>query len=306
MIVKIKEGRNNEVYLLKEKKRKFIFKKYKSIYETKYTRFSTEKIFIEFLKKKKIRNIPKIIFSNKKEKIIHFNFIKGSKIKKAQKKHLNKCLVFLKKINHKTSYKKFKFQNASDACLSIESHIQTCESRLSKLIVKYRNYSSLNDKKIFKFLKNSIIPEFKKVKLRINNLFSKYQIVKKLDKEEMILSPSDFGFHNIILTNKELFFIDFEYAGWDDPNKLISDFFLNPDYSISKKNKKYFLSNFDKVFKKTLSNSHKFRLILKIHFLKWVCVIINQINSTTLKRHNEIHYFKKAVKYFETNKNILK
>ena len=48
----------------------------------------------------------------------------------------------------------------------------------------------------------------------------------------MILSPSDFGFHNILSHHNNLYYIDFEYAGWDDPYKLIADFILNPDYKI--------------------------------------------------------------------------
>ena len=50
-----------------------------------------------------------------------------------------------------------------------------------------------------------------------------------LDPAERCLSPSDFGFHNAILANDgRLRFIDFEYAGWDDPSKLICDFFCQP------------------------------------------------------------------------------
>src|SRR6185503_11886129 len=40
------------------------------------------------------------------------------------------------------------------------------------------------------------------------------------------LSPSDFGYHNAVLADDETVrFFDFEYAGWDDPAKLVCDFF---------------------------------------------------------------------------------
>ena len=305
MIRKIREGRNNEVFLFKEKKQKFIIKKYKSYYETKYDRFFSEKIFLEYLNKKKIKNIPKIIYLNKKKKIIHFTYIKGKQIKRAKKKHLNICLNFLKKINYKTTYKNFKFQKASDACLSIQDHIKTCESRIKKLIIKYNHNSSINDKKILKFLRNQIIPEFKIIKSKINYSFTKSQIMKRLNKNELILSPSDFGFHNIILKNSELYFIDFEYAGWDDPSKLICDFFLNPDYLISKADKKYFLNKFIHIFRRKLLNVDNLRLILKFHFLKWVCVILNQLDIEISKKNANLAYFKKAVDYFNKNKKIL-
>ena len=43
------------------------------------------------------------------------------------------------------------------------------------------------------------------------------------------MSPSDFGFHNALATpGGRLVFIDFEYAGWDDPAKLANDFFCQP------------------------------------------------------------------------------
>ena len=38
------------------------------------------------------------------------------------------------------------------------------------------------------------------------------------------LSPSDFGLHNALRgQDGQLRFVDFEYFGWDDPVKLVSD-----------------------------------------------------------------------------------
>jgi len=46
--------------------------------------------------------------------------------------------------------------------------------------------------------------------------------------EKMILSPSDFGFHNAMATRRGVVFYDFEFAGWDDPAKTVCDFVLQP------------------------------------------------------------------------------
>lgn len=51
----------------------------------------------------------------------------------------------------------------------------------------------------------------------------------KIPQSSLILSPSDFGPHNSIVTKQagatreRLVFLDFEYTGWDDPAKLICD-----------------------------------------------------------------------------------
>ena len=39
---------------------------------------------------------------------------------------------------------------------------------------------------------------------------------------------------------KKLFFFDFEYAGMDDPAKLISDFICQPDYRLNKNQSFFF------------------------------------------------------------------
>ena len=75
------------------------------------------------------------------------------KIKRPNKNHLNECLKFLKKINHKTTHKNFQFQKASDACLSVQDHINACEKRINKLRNKYNFKKNNESKKIYKFLK---------------------------------------------------------------------------------------------------------------------------------------------------------
>ncbi len=305
MKFKIQEGRNNKVFLFNKKNKKIIVKKYKKNFLTKYNRFDTERFFLEFLKRKKIYNVPKIICFDQNEMTNYLTFIDGKQIKKVKKKHLISCLKFLKKINFKTTHINFNFQDASDACFSIDDHINTCKIRITKLIKKFKNTNTIKNKKTLFFLENQIIPSFQKINREANSRFSKTVIRKKLDKNNMILSPSDFGFHNIILKKNNLFFIDFEYAGWDDPLKLICDFFLNPDYSISKSDKKYFLDSFSHLFKRKFINIDNFRFVLKFHFLKWVCVILNQVDIEISKKNVNLSYFKKAVNYFNRNKKIL-
>jgi thiamine kinase-like enzyme len=65
--------------------------------------------------------------------------------------------------------------------------------------------------------------------------------LKKIDNKYLIVSPSDLGFHNILKYKKKLYFYDFEYAGLDDPIKLICDFFWHPGNNMSKKLKDRFL-----------------------------------------------------------------
>jgi len=47
------------------------------------------------------------------------------------------------------------------------------------------------------------------------------------------ISPSDFGFHNALMTDEsDLSFFDFEYAGWDDSVKMFYNLFCQPDIPV--------------------------------------------------------------------------
>jgi hypothetical protein len=49
--------------------------------------------------------------------------------------------------------------------------------------------------------------------------------------EALVITPSDFGLHNALVDdNGRVGFVDFEYAGWDDPLKTDIDFTLQPRY----------------------------------------------------------------------------
>jgi len=59
------------------------------------------------------------------------------------------------------------------------------------------------------------------------------EVTDQLPPENAQLSPGDFGFHNALRRGGTPVFIDFEYAGSDDPAKTAADFFLQPKVPIS-------------------------------------------------------------------------
>jgi len=54
-----------------------------------------------------------------------------------------------------------------------------------------------------------------------------------LSPDRQTLSPSDIGFHNALRRGDgSLAFLDFEFFGWDDPVKLVSDLLWHPGHSL--------------------------------------------------------------------------
>ena len=99
-----------------------------------------------------------------------------------------------------------------------------------------------------------------------------------LERRGRIVSPSDFAFHNALVgPDGTLRFVDFEYAGWDDPAKLVADFFCQVRLPVSVSLLPVFLDGL------ALTNQAVGRLkvtlpaLLTAYRVKWVCIVLNPV-----------------------------
>jgi hypothetical protein len=88
-------------------------------------------------------------------------------------------------------------------------------------------------------------------------------------REWLVLSPSDFGLHNALVTEDgRVSFVDFEYAGWDDPVKTECDFALQPRHIAGRPDR---LAALDGRFDRDGSRA---TVIRKILALKWRYIVL--------------------------------
>ena len=115
---------------------------------------------------------------------------------------------------------------ASEACFSIAAHLAKVRRRLGRL--NGIEAAAAVDRDAATFVRERVLGFWQRLETRILSEAGRLG----LDPDTQVtpamrcLSPSDFGFHNALREpSGRLRFIDFEYAGWDDPAKLVGDFF---------------------------------------------------------------------------------
>ncbi|MBR0954555.1 aminoglycoside phosphotransferase family protein [Bradyrhizobium canariense] len=117
-------------------------------------------------------------------------------------------------------------RNASASIFSPEAAIAQYEQRLDGLRRASDNHPDLRA-----FIEGSLVPS---TDVAIRQLRRRYAELRRdpaadLAPGHRALSPSDFGLHNALRAEDGcLRFIDFEYFGWDDPVKLVSDTAIHP------------------------------------------------------------------------------
>ncbi|MCK1550907.1 aminoglycoside phosphotransferase family protein [Bradyrhizobium sp. 177] len=117
-------------------------------------------------------------------------------------------------------------RNASASIFSPEAAITQYEQRLDALRRASDDHPDLRA-----FIEGSLVPS---TAVAIRQLRRRYAELGRdptadLAPTHRALSPSDFGLHNALRAEDgRLRFIDFEYFGWDDPVKLVSDTAIHP------------------------------------------------------------------------------
>jgi hypothetical protein len=166
--------------------------------------------------------------------------------------------------------------NGSESCFSIDEHLSRVHYRVHHLLSI--EASSPIDNEALGFVRKELLAQWKMTTDFVCRNLSDagVSIDEEINRHDRCVSPSDFGFHNAILHRDGfLRFVDFEYAGWDDPAKLVCDFFCQPAVPVP-------FCYFD-VFARTVAaglsdperHIRRMAILFPVYQIKWCCILLN-------------------------------
>ena len=263
-ITRIKGGANSEIYKFYYENKPYVLKLYLDDRLDGKSRLNAEKNAYIFFNSNHIDNVANLKKCNEEFGFTIIEYIEGRKIENIYPSDITKALEFISNLYH---YRNISLQNtipyAAQALLSTRALISEVEERRNTLIKE--------SKELENYLKNDFDLIFKEFK----NLLPKKEL--SVSRELMILSPSDFGFHNALRhINGDIFWLDFEYFGWDDPVKLTSDFLWHPGFNIPNDQEEIWLNKCKKLFIKSDKDYEKrFNYFHPIFGLRWALIVLN-------------------------------
>ncbi|MFC1559502.1 hypothetical protein ACFL4F_00175 [Candidatus Margulisiibacteriota bacterium] len=269
-------GANSEVFkLVTDKKNEYFAKRYYVKKQDGRNKLKTEYYGTLFIWGNGIHNIPEPVCYSENDKVAVYSYLHGRKIgsDEISSEDVKAAADFYEKLHLLVGAKGSDQQPiASEACFSMDAYLKCVEERVERL-KKVKNTGSCVSE-MHKFLGNELVPFLGVAREHILGKIK--DAARELKKDERTLSQSDVGFHNIIKSQKgELFFIDFEYYGWDDPAKLISDFYLSPDKQLPAKYRKEFFSKMSQVYGKEHVSLKRLPYVYLVLTVKWCLIMLN-------------------------------
>lgn len=160
----------------------------------------------------------------------------------------------------------------SEACFTIAAHRATVERRLARLAALSPG-TDLHAA-ASRLVRDEALPRFHAITTPADG-------DEPLPPERRCLSPSDFGFHNALVDgNGRAVFVDFEYAGWDDPAKLVGDFFHQPAVPVTMDHYPAVRDRIAALFPAPAATARRCDAVMPLYALKWVAILLNDFLPT--------------------------
>jgi hypothetical protein len=283
-IAPVRGGGNNQAHKIGCDKASYLLKTYFFHPDDPRDRLQHEFSFSSYAWNQGIQTIARPLADSPQTHQGLYAFIEGRKLTKNEIniEKVDECAQFFALLNENKHNDEAKaLPTASEAYFSVADHLKGIKKRIQRL--KNIHTHEKIDQQAEKFIKKALEPTAKR--LFDDILASKLEKNRILSLRERCLSPSDFGFHNALLDSQNhIRFIDFEYAGWDDPAKMVSDFFSQPAIPVPPEFSDHFI---EKILEKRHFDA---QIRLRIHYLlplyriKWCCIILNEFVRTDAER----------------------
>ena len=271
-------GANNRVFKIESGDENFLLKCYFSHPGQMRNRCKSDFDFSQFAWNCGIRTVSKPVGVSNEHHAALYEFITGRRIESGEITAgvLDQAADLFAAINrHRSAADALKIQFAAESCFSIREHLDCIERRINRL--RLMDPSQPLGDQAASFIREGLAPKWEQITARITQSDSGESLFYSLPPPMRCLSPSDFGFHNALREEDgRMRFFDFEYAGWDDPAKMLCDFFCQPDVPVPANCFDSFadraLQDFD--FRADLIQRAK--MLLPVYRIKWCCIMLNE------------------------------
>ena len=226
---------------------------------------------LSFLREQKEEHIPFPIAKDEKDFYALYEWIEGEKVTTITQADLNLTVAFIKRLKKYSALLEAKaLAPAADNALSVSGVIDQINGRLTRLD------KSSNDNVLKNFLNKQYIPFLKKLLQSTEEKKYRLNSEDKLADKFSILSPSDFGFHNSLKCGEKIFFLDFEYFGWDDPAAMLAHFLWHPAMNLTEEQKNFFKESLYEIFAEDFCFQTRFNCLFPLIGLSWTLILLNE------------------------------
>lgn len=278
-VVRLQGGINNRVYRCDTQVGQFVIKGYAPCAAGRRDRMQAEVAFLRYASQVAPDYVPQLLYTDVQRRCVVLEHIEGETYREGvppAARDESAAVEFFRKLNaDPEAAKQAGLPSAAEGFLRLTEHIANVRERIATMQTAHLPVAARAQAAA---LLCKIKTDLEAVAVQIDVRIKTGGLVDGIEPNERCVSPSDFGFHNAIRTPQGIKFIDFEFAGWDDPAKAVADFALQPRIPIHSPG-----SMFDALSQRfPTSLAARCAVLVPVLKLKWGCIMLSVLNPERL------------------------
>jgi hypothetical protein len=283
-------GANNRVFRVDAEGGPALLKAYFHHPDDPRDRLGAEFAFLSLAWRHGMRNLPRPLGADRGHRLGLYEFVPGPRLATGEvdAASIGQAIDFFSAANQPAvRADAARLAPASEACFSLAAHLETVTRRLQQL-TEIEPIHEL-DREALDLIRDEVLPIWRPLEIRVRDEAGRLGIgiEREIPAEARCVSPSDFGFHNAIRApDGRLRFIDFEYAGWDDPAQMVGDFFNQVAVAVPMEHYPRFARAIADLFPDRDRNLARFDMLLPVYAVKWIAIMLNEFRPEGRRRRN--------------------
>lgn len=266
-------GGNNRAFRVMAGGRPYFLKHYYRDEADPRDRFRAETSFLQYAQQHGIAATPRLLAADAATGSALMEFIPGERVTPdtLRAEDVDAAVAFFTALNRaRHSEEARALPTASEACFALADHVALVKRRLARL--DQMSDADAEDLDARELARGRLHAFWRALEARLAGASD-----EALPPATRALSPSDFGFHNALREGDgRLRFVDFEYAGWDDPAKTIADFFLQPAVPVPWNRYAGVTAAMARALDQGEPLLRRARLLHPLFGVKWCCILLNE------------------------------
>ncbi len=301
-------GRNNVVARVVLGDRSVLGKAYFAHADDRRDRLGTEFTALSFLWDRGVRCIPRPLAVDRGRGVGLYEFVAGRPVEPGTVSagdalQLGELLARMWELRADPDAQRL--DDASEASFSLRGYFELLDARLARLRAAPPSDEPGVD--VHTFVADEVAPAVLRVREYVEATATELGFGEELPPADRTLSPGDIGFHNALRRDDgSLVFVDFEYAGWDDPAHALAGVCLAPGIPLPRDRHLDVLSRLLARFDGASGLARRLRLVYPILALKWSLIMLNEFVPSDAERRAFARSASRPAAQIEKSRHLLR
>lgn len=279
---RLRGGINNRVFRCGDGNQHWVIKGYAPAQPGQRDRMQAEVDFLRFAAQAAPGFTPALIEADPERRCVVLEHLEGEVFPEGvppSEREVGEAVEFFRQLNAEPRLAQESIQlDAAEGFLSLREHLGNVRQRLQGMGCDHLEAALRPQAETMLQQLHTVLAHTEE---STHRLIDQGMVPDAIAPEARCVSPSDFGFHNAIRTAAGIRFIDFEFAGWDDPAKATLDFNLQPRVPVAKVGSPLLAAWPLEQRQAILSRCQPLRPILR---LKWLCILLAVLQPARLEQ----------------------